>query len=124
MYASEVDAHNKCLSGRIRPVAFSVGAGESAAAGGTCPLQAEASTSTVRITLTGDINNFGASTQNQVKQGIAQATGVPSSSIALTVAAGSVIASATMPSAAAQSLLSQINSGQRNDLGGHNYVGP
>ena len=81
------------------------------------------SDSTIQLMMAGSVSEFDSSKIQQVKKGIADATGIGTDSITLTVKAGSVIVTATMPSTAALMLVNKIESKELTSLGGTPVVG-
>jgi hypothetical protein len=73
---------------------------------------------TLTLTMAGSVSDFTPAVLAAVKSSLAQASGVPESSIGLTVQAGSVVLAVSMPSSAAATVRSLIQSGTLPQLGG------
>ena len=72
----------------------------------------------MKLTLAGSVSDYTAAVQREIKEEIAADTGCSISEIALTIEAGSVIVTATLPSKAAAKLVADVNSGKVRLLGG------
>ena len=73
---------------------------------------------TLTLTMAGSVSDFTPAVLAAVKSSLAQASGVPESSIGLTVQAGSVVLAVSMPSSGAATVRSLIQSGTLPQLGG------
>ena len=73
----------------------------------------------VKLSLAGSVSDYTSSVQDKIKSEMAASAGCAASQITLTVAAGSVVVTASMPSTSASKLIANVKSGQLKTLGGH-----
>jgi hypothetical protein len=74
---------------------------------------------TVKLVMAGTVASYTSAVLDSVKADIASSSGCTPADVSLTVAAGSVVITATMPNSAASTLTSKISSGAVTSLGGH-----
>jgi len=83
------------------------------------PSSAAVSMRIVKLVMAGSVASYTPSVLLKVRSDIAADSGCAANDVSLKVAAGSVVITATMPSASASVLTSKINSGDINFLGGN-----
>lgn len=72
----------------------------------------------VKLKLEGSIEEYTKAVKDQMKDDIAKSVGINASEIELIVAAGSVVATATMPKSSAEALVAKVKSKELKTLGG------